>query len=596
MRKLEAYWRFVREVALPLESSLPECSSGACTANRKLLEQAWQVVSNEFFDGGGGGGQQTSGKRQQQQQQQRFSQAWWAGQLLPALTLDGPDLAAATAADATTSASSPRPPRGVLTTRADAEAALRWMVASLGDRYSTYLPPAAWASALRRPVPANARRYLEAQSVGVGLALGAVTPVPGFAPALTGRVVESPMAGSPAEEAGVLRGDVVLALDGLPAADLPASAAARILRGPSGSSITVTLAPRSPYEGNAAPRDLVLERRPIPQPAVREARLPLPPPPDGAFSSSSFSSFASTTTRPPPREALYLRVNYFSHATTKALAAALSAAAADPAVAGIVLDLRNDPGGVFEEAIADAAMLVGDADAPVAATVRSPYGGVDAVWRGSALPGEIFTPAAQRAARLVGTWAPAGGAVPPLSERPVAVLLNRSSASASELLAVAGRDTARAAAAARQRFGFAEAAPSAASFPSVAASDDDKASSSSPSTHTTAVVVPRVALIGERTFGKGLVQFHFPLGGGAGGGGDSSLSAGSSFPPSSPLVASGGGLKLTVAKYVGPHGTDVARDGGVLPDMRCADHPRGVGRGVADACILRAINFLSGSA
>lgn len=602
MRKLEAYWTFVREVALPLERSLPECASGSCTANRKVLEQAWQVVSNEYFDSNSGGRQQTSGnsrrqQQQQNQQEQRFSQAWWAGQLLPALTLDGPADGATTAADAatTTTPQSPRPPRGVLTTRADAEAALRWMVASLGDRYSTYLPPAAWASALRRPVPANARRYLEAQSVGVGLALGAVTPVPGFTPVLTGRVVESPMAGSPAEEAGVLRGDIVLALDGVPAADLPASAAARILRGPAGSSITVTLAPRSPYEGNAAPRDLVLERRPIPQPAVREARLPLPPPPDASFASSS-SSF-STPTRPPPREALYLRVNYFSHATTKALAAALSAAAEDPAVAGIVLDLRNDPGGVFEEAIADAAMLVGDADAPVAATVRSPYGGVDAVWRGSALPGEIFTPAAQRAARLVGTWAPAGGAVPPLSERPVAVLLNRSSASASELLAVALRDNARAAAAARQRFGgFAAEASAAASFPSVAAaSDDDEASSSSSSTTpTTAVVVPRVALIGERTFGKGLVQFHFPLGGGAGGGDASS--AASSFPPSSPLVASGGGLKLTVAKYVGPHGTDVARDGGVLPDLRCADHPRGVGRGVADACILRAINFLSGTA
>jgi C-terminal processing protease CtpA/Prc len=631
MRKLEDYWDFVRDVAIPLERELPECASGACTANRRLLEQAWQVVSNEFFDtrwdaadwagaagegprrrqqqqqqqqqqpssrllsflrfGGSGGSSSFGGPNQQQQQQPHFSQAWWAGQLLPALTLDGP--AAAASADPTAASAAPlarSAPRGVLATRADAEAALRFMIASLGDRYSTYLPPAAWTTALRRPVPANARRYLEAQAVGVGLALGPVVAVSPDAaggassssssspsPLLYGRVVESPMAGSPAEEAGVLRGDVVLALDGTPAADLPPSAAARVLRGPAGSSITVTLAARAPLAPGAAPRDLVLERRPIPQPAVREARLPLPPPPAAAA-----SSLAAPRPRPPPREALYLRVNYFSHATTKALASALSAAAADASVAGVVLDLRNDPGGVFEEAVADAAMLIGDADAPVTATVRSPYGGVDAVWRGSALSQEIFTPAAQRAARMVGTWA-ASSSAPPLSERPVAVLLNRSSASASELLAVALRDNARIAADAAQRFQGADDAP------------------------TAAVVVPRVALIGERTYGKGSVNFFFPLGdeGGRSGGrvvGPRSSSHGPAaapsafFPPSSPLVASGGGLKLTVAKYLGPHGTDVARDGGVTPDLRCADHPRGVGRGVADACILQAINFVAAGA
>jgi C-terminal processing protease CtpA/Prc len=626
MRTLERYWDFVRDVAMPLERTLPECASGACIANRKLLEQAWQVVGNEYFDvrggmGGGGGGNASSSSTTTttatsasaptsagvSATRPDFTQAWWAAQLLPALTLDGPTAAAAAMADAaatspsSSAAPSSRPPRGVLTSREDAEAALRWMVSTLGDRYSAYLPPTAWRAALRRPVPANARRYLEAQSVGVGLALGAKTPDG------KGRLVESPMAGSPAEESGVLRGDIVLALDGVSAADLSPSAAARVLRGPVGSSIAVTLAPRSRAEGH---RQLMLERRPIPQPAVREARLPLPPRlaaaaaaasssssnPGAASSFSSSSAYSrysasSSSFYPPPREAVYLRVNYFSAATTRALSAALSAAAADPGVAGVVLDLRNDPGGSFEEAISDAAMLIGDADAPVAATVRSASGQVDAVWSGSALPPELFTPDAQRAARLSGGWSP-GGVVPPLAERPLAVLINRSSASASELLAVALRDNARAAADARQRWqrlssdggnGFGSAAPDA----------------------STAVVVPRVALIGERTFGKGAVQFYFPLGDdagrsggvvgrGDGGGGGGPLSS-SSFPQSSPLVASGGGLKLTVAKYVGPRGTDVARDGGVTPDIACKDHPHGVFRGGrADACVVAAMNFVAG--
>jgi len=647
MRALERYWDFVRDVALPLEQTLPECASGACTANRRLLEQAWQVVSNEYYEAagrsagaappllsaaslssssslalGGGGGSGGNGSGGGNGVRPHFSQAWWAGQLLPALSLDGVSAAAPSppspsfssspsSTDSAAAIAAPRPPRGVLATRRDAEGALRWMVASLGDRYTAYLPPPAWGAALRRPVPPNARRYLEAQSVGVGLALGPVGPRG------AGRVVESPMAGSAAEEAGVLRGDLVLALDGVPAERLSPADAARVLRGPSGSSVSVALAPRSPA---GAARELVIERRPIPQPAVREARLPLPPrpppPPPGASSSSSLASsssspaaaaggyyLSSASRRPPPREALYLRVSYFSHATTKALAAALSAAAADPSVAGVVLDLRNDPGGVFEEAIADAAMLMGDADAPVAATVRSPAGGVDAVWRGSSLPGEIFTPAAARAAALVGSWSPSGGragGVPPLAERPVAVLLNRSSASASELLAVALRDNARSAAAARQRWEQQQLVGAAAA--GRLGSSSISGSGSEPA--EAPPVVPRVALIGEQTFGKGVVQFFFPLGDEAGRSGGAlparvRAAAGSpreAFPPSSPLVASGGGLRVTVAKYLGPRGTDVGADGGLAPDLRCGDYPHGVFSargGTADACVVQAMNFIN---
>lgn len=51
------------------------------------------------------------------------------------------------------------------------------------------------------------------------------------------------------------------------------------------------------------------------------------------------------------------RLHYFSHETTSGLYDVVTSAEADGRVAGYVLDLRNDPGGVFEEAVAMAALF-----------------------------------------------------------------------------------------------------------------------------------------------------------------------------------------------------------------------------------------------
>lgn len=50
--------------------STPGCES--CKENRKVLEQAWQVVANEYFDPTG-----------------KFSQTWWAGELQRSLADHG---------------------------------------------------------------------------------------------------------------------------------------------------------------------------------------------------------------------------------------------------------------------------------------------------------------------------------------------------------------------------------------------------------------------------------------------------------------------------------------------------------------------------
>jgi C-terminal processing protease CtpA/Prc len=60
----------------------------------------------------------------------------------------------------------------------------------------------------------------------------------------------------------------------------------------------------------------------------------------------------------------------------------------------------------------------------------------------------------------------------------------------------------------------------------------------------------RAKLLGERTFGKGVVQYYFPMG-------------------------DGSGLKLTVAKYLTPHKYDISTEGGIKPDILCKDYPHG---------------------
>lgn len=58
--------------------------------------------------------------------------------------------------------------------------------------------------------------------------------------------------------------------------------------------------------------------------------------------------------------------------------------------------------------------------------------------------------------------------------------------------------------------------------------------------------------MGEKTFGKGLVQYFFPMG-------------------------DGSGLKVTVAKYLTPVSSyDISREGGLTPDVPCRDYPHGV--------------------
>jgi len=133
----------------------------------------------------------------------------------------------------------------------------------------------------------------------------------------------------------------------VPLDGLPPERVAALLRGPEGSAVEVSLAPRGPAAAaGAPPTNLLLERRSLPQPAVREARLPLDAAAPAAGAAAGVGVGGSDSVGGAGGgggEVAYLRINYFSSDTTPALARALRAGEAD-GVAGFVLDLRNNPG------------------------------------------------------------------------------------------------------------------------------------------------------------------------------------------------------------------------------------------------------------
>lgn len=127
--------------------------------------------------------------------------------------------------------------------------------------------------------------------------------------------IVSPIAGSPADRAGLLPGDVILAADGKALTGLENDAAMSLIRGPAGTSVVLTI---RRIDG-AAPFDIDVKREAIVIPAV-------------AYALKADGKVAHVT------------VEIFGDNTTEELDQALKRAK-DDAVSGIVLDLRGNGGG-----------------------------------------------------------------------------------------------------------------------------------------------------------------------------------------------------------------------------------------------------------
>ena len=105
------------------------------------------------------------------------------------------------------------------------DAAADAMIASLGDRWSYYIPASEYATHVEQ---------MENAYVGIGITIQTREDGKGFE-------IMAVNEGGPAEEAGLLVGDVITAIDGNPTWDLNASDARNLVRGKEGTQVEITV-------------------------------------------------------------------------------------------------------------------------------------------------------------------------------------------------------------------------------------------------------------------------------------------------------------------------------------------------------------------
>ncbi|MCA9985911.1 MAG: S41 family peptidase [Anaerolineales bacterium] len=198
-------------------------------------------------------------------------------------------------------------------------------------------------------------------------------------------VIVSPIDNSPAQAAGLLPGDMILAVDGEDVTNMPVSEVVGRVLGPAGSEVTLTIF----TPATETTRDVTVTRAKIELENVRWAQLP------------------GTTLA-------HVRIAAFSDGVSEDLVAALQEIQA-AGLTGVVLDLRNNPGGLLTEAVG----------------VTSQF-----------LPEDSVVLQRQNAQGEISLETAIGdGAALTI---PVVVLINQGSASASEIVAGALQDAERA--------------------------------------------------------------------------------------------------------------------------------------------------------
>ena len=296
--------------------------------------------------------------------------------------------------------------------------AIKKMLESLNDPFTRLLTPNQYQS-----LQVNTSGELS----GVGLQI-ALDPQTGEL------VVVTPIAGSPAQQAGIGPRDRILAIDGTLTSKLTLDEAADRMRGKAGTKVTLKIQGK---EGEPKSIELVRDR------------IALNP---------VYAVLDSSQNNTPIG---YIRLTQFSVNAPAELANAI-ARLEEQGAKGYILDLRNNPGGLLQAGIEIARFWLDQGTIVYTVNRQGTLGSFEAYG-------------------------------PPLTEDPLVVLVNQGTASASEILAGALQDNGRA------------------------------------------------KLVGEKTFGKGLIQSLFDL-------------------------SDGSGLAVTVAKYETPNHRDINKLG-IKPDL-----------------------------
>jgi carboxyl-terminal processing protease len=214
---------------------------------------------------------------------------------------------------------------------------------------------------------------------GVGMSIG---------PSRSGNgktIVIAPFTGSPAYKAGIRPGDAILAVDDKPTDNLQLNEIADMLKGPRGTPVKVTIG----REGADAPLTFNLIRDEIPRKTVQEAFWLKP-------------------------GIAFLEVDSFNENTSREVEENLKTLG-EQNIKGLILDLRNNPGGLLNEGVAVAGRFLHKGQTIVS-------------HRGRTSPEKPYTAKTGN-----------GG-----HDYPIVVLVNRYSASAAEIVAGALQDHDRA--------------------------------------------------------------------------------------------------------------------------------------------------------
>ncbi len=237
---------------------------------------------------------------------------------------------------------------------------------------------------------------------GAGMSLG-IDPQKGNA--LT---VFSPMVGTPAHEAGILAGDIILKIDGKTTESLGLNESIDMIQGEPGTDIVFTVL----HEGEKEPVEILITRAVVKVPSVLgDRRLP-----DGSWDFMIDKE----------KKIGFIRLINFSETAPTEMKAALTSLQSQ-GMTGLILDLRGNPGGLIRAAVEIADLFLDQ--------------GRIVSTKGRTLQEEVHDATRDGTLML------------PAKEHPIAVLINRYSASASEILSAALQDHGRAVVLGERSFG-----------------------------------------------------------------------------------------------------------------------------------------------
>ena len=292
---------------------------------------------------------------------------------------------------------------------------LKGMVAALNDPYSQYLTEEEFDELME-------------DTTGTFFGIGVyISSSDGYV------TVVSPIRNTPAEEAGLLPGDIILKVDGVEVTGEDVSKASKLIKGKKGTDVVLTIARKDEKE-KPSTFDLKVRRDEIEVITVNSKTI--------------------------DNNILYISISQFNDNTYKEFAQALEGIT--PATKGIILDLRSNPGGLL-----DACRNVAD----------------------TLLPEGLIYYTKDRQGQIVDE----GTSDAKMVDLPMVTLINGGSASASEILSGALRDH------------------------------------------------KRSILIGEKSFGKGVVQ-------------------------TINRFSTRDGIKLTISEYFTPNGISI-HEKGIIPDV-----------------------------